>query len=69
MTPEAEEELRRLIDHPPEGSAIAAAKEFGVDLYGVLENLKLSPAERFRRAAEETDFVRRLREQSGKATS
>ncbi|HET9743623.1 MAG TPA: hypothetical protein VFQ00_12800 [Terriglobales bacterium] len=69
MTPEAEEELRRLIDHPPEGSAIAAAKAFGVDLYGLIENLKLTPGERFRRAAEETDFVRRLREQTGKASS
>lgn len=66
MTPETEEELRRLIDDPPEGSAIAEAKEFGVDLYSILENLKLTPTERFRRAAEETDFVRRLREKIGK---
>src|SRR5215831_4452667 len=29
------------------GSAIAKAKKFGVDLYGILENLKLTPAERF----------------------
>lgn len=62
MTHETEAELRQLIEHPPEGSAIAEAKEFGVDLYSILENLKLTPAERFRRAAEETDFVRRLRE-------
>lgn len=62
MTRETEAELRQLIEHPPEGSAIAEAKEFGVDLYSILENLKLTPAERFRRAAEETDFVRRLRE-------
>ena len=52
MTHSAEEEIRHLIDHPPEGSAIAEAKRFGVDLYGILENLKLTPAERFRRAAE-----------------
>ncbi len=63
MTRSAEEKLRELIANPPEGSAIAEAKKFGVDLYGILENLKLTPGERFRRAAEETDFVRRLREE------
>jgi hypothetical protein len=61
MSRQREEALRWLIDHPPEGSAIAEAKKFGVDLYSILENLKLTPAERFRRAAEETDFVRRVR--------
>lgn len=66
MTRETEEEIRQLIEHPPEGSDIAEAKRFGVDLYSILENLKLTPVERFRRAAEETDFVRRLREDMGK---
>ncbi|HEY6971144.1 MAG TPA: hypothetical protein VJA94_18185 [Candidatus Angelobacter sp.] len=61
MTRATEEKIRQLIDDPPEGSAIAEAKRFGVDLYSILENLKLSPAERLRRAAEETDFVRRVR--------
>jgi hypothetical protein len=69
MTRETEEELRQLMDHPPRSSAIAEAKEFGVDLYAILETLKLTPAERFRRAAEETDFVRRLRENIGKGNS
>jgi len=69
MTPNTEEKLRQLIDHPPEGSAIAEAKEFGVDLYSILENLKLTPAERFRRAAEETDFVQRIRGNIGTANS
>ena len=69
MTPNTEEKLRQLIDHPPEGSAIAEAKEFGVDLYSILENLKLTPAERFRRAAEETDFVQRIRGNIGMANS
>ena len=66
MTRGTEERIRQLIDDPPEGSAIAEAKKFGVDLYSILENLKLSPAERLRRAAEETDFVRRLRTESEK---
>jgi len=69
MTRDTEERLRQLIDHPPEGSAIAEARDFGVDLYSILENLKLTPAERFRRAAEETDFVRRLRGSLQKAKS
>lgn len=69
MTRETEEEIRQLIEHPPEGSAIAEAKAFGVDLYSILENLKLTPAERLRRAAEETDFVRRLRENIEKDNS
>lgn len=69
MTPETEKKLRELIENPPEGSAIAKAKEFGVDLYNVLENLKLTPAERLRRAAEETDFVRRLRQNMEEANS
>ena len=69
MTPNTEEKLRQLIDHPPEGSAIAEAKEFGVDLYSILENLKLTPVERFRRAAEETDFVQRIRGNIGMANS
>lgn len=61
MDRSTEGKLRELIEHPPEGSAIAEAKEFGVDLYILLENLKLTPAERFRRAAEEADFIRRIR--------
>jgi len=40
-----------------------------VDLYSILENLKLAPAERLRRAAEETAFVQRLRENIQKANS
>jgi hypothetical protein len=69
MTRTTEKKLRKLIENPPEGSAIAEAKKFGVDLYSILENLKLTPAERFRRAAEETDFVRRLRRNTRKANS
>jgi hypothetical protein len=61
------EALREFIDNAPEGSPLAEARKFGVDLYSILENLKLTPGERFRRAAEETDFVRRLRRNTRKA--
>ena len=69
MDRSTEEKIRELIEHPPEGSAISEAKEFGVDLYILLENLKLTPAERFRRAAEEADFIRRIRSNLAKDDS
>ena len=34
--------------HPPPGSRIAAAKEFGIDLTLLIENLRLTPAQRVR---------------------
>ena len=49
LTPEqlarAEERLR----HPAPGSRIAAAKEFGIDLTLLVEQLRLTPAERVRK--------------------
>ncbi|HLJ89019.1 MAG TPA: hypothetical protein VKZ53_19520 [Candidatus Angelobacter sp.] len=62
MTRQTEQKLWELIEHPPEGIAIAEAKSFGVDLYALLANLKLSPTERFRRAEDERAFVERLRQ-------
>jgi hypothetical protein len=41
----AEERLR----HPRAGSRIAAAQHYGVDLSLLIENLRLTPAERVRR--------------------
>jgi hypothetical protein len=61
MTRKTETRLLELINNPPEGSAIAEAKAFGVDLYSLLENLKRTPAERFRRAEEHRLFAERLR--------
>lgn len=55
-------ELFALIKNPPPGSAIEAAKEFGVDLYGALENLRLTPEERIRRASEESEFAEQVRQ-------
>jgi hypothetical protein len=42
----AEERLR----HPRPGSKIEAAQRFGIDLTLLIEQLRLSPAERVRRA-------------------
>ena len=70
LAPISEATYRRLfalIKSPPRGSAIAAAKEFGVDLYSTLENLRLTPSERLRRAEEESKFAQELREAGRKA--
>jgi hypothetical protein len=64
LDPISEEEYRELfaiIQAPPAGSAIEAAKDFGVDLLATLENLRLTPAERIRRGAQESLFAERLR--------
>ena len=49
MTPEQEKFALELIHNPPPGSALAAAKEFGIDLTLLYENLKLTPTERARK--------------------
>ena len=67
MTPETEKKLLDLIENPPPGSAIAAAREFGVDLYSIVENLKLTPAERFERGEANRWFAQRLRKAARKA--
>ena len=41
----AEEKLR----HPPPGSRIEAAQRYGIDLTLLIEQLRLTPAERVRR--------------------
>lgn len=69
MTRSTERKLLELINNPPADSAIAEAKAFGVDLLSIFENLKLTPTQRFRRAAEETAFVGRLRQTSGRTSS
>lgn len=46
MTPEQEELALELINNPPPGSALAAAKEFGVDLTLLLSALRRTPTKR-----------------------
>ncbi len=50
-----------LITNPPPGSKIAAAKEFGVDLTLLLENLALTPTERLQRLSAAGAFYEELR--------
>jgi hypothetical protein len=67
ISDETYRELFALIQNPPPGSAIEAAKQFGVDMFATLENLRLTPAERIRRGAEESEFAQRLRDAGRKA--
>jgi hypothetical protein len=46
MSPQEYDRLARLIADPPKGSKLAAAKEFGIDLTLLLENLRRTPTER-----------------------
>ncbi len=50
-----------LITNPPSGSKLAAAKEFGVDLTLLIENLALSPTERLQRLCAAEGFYEALR--------
>lgn len=48
MTPKQRQLAYELITNPPPGSALAAAKEWGVDLTLLYANLLRTPAERAR---------------------
>jgi hypothetical protein len=54
------ERLIELITHPPPGSKLAAARDFGIDLTLLVRKLELSPTARLRELAAAQDFVRQL---------
>lgn len=51
-----------LIMNPPLGSKLAAAKEFGIDLTLLLENLALTPTERLQKLWAAGVFYEELRQ-------
>jgi hypothetical protein len=61
LTPEqlaiAEERLR----HPAPGGKIAAAKEYGIDLMSLLEQLRLTPEERLCRLEQAANQLNEIR--------
>ncbi len=61
MTPEEKQRLLELIANPPPGSKLAAAKEYGVDLSLIVENLELSVGERLRRGSEAARSLKALK--------
>lgn len=61
MTVEEQQRLWNLVQSPPPGSKIAAAKEYGVDLTLILRALKQSPAERAEAMHAALEFAEELR--------
>lgn len=62
MTPEERNRLLMLIADPPPGSKIEAARDFGVDLTLLVQNLALTPDERVRKMESAMRFAEQLRE-------
>ncbi len=61
MTPEQRKLAYELITNPPPGSKLAEAKEYGIDLTLLYENLKLTPTERARKFVEGARSLREIR--------
>ncbi|HEX3468037.1 MAG TPA: hypothetical protein VHT05_08180 [Candidatus Elarobacter sp.] len=51
------EEVRRLFEDPPPGSATARARDYGMDLTLTVRNLQLSPSERLAHAERARRFI------------
>jgi len=62
MTREEHERLYALVQNPPPGSKMEAAKVYGVDLTLNLRRLLLTPTERAREMEGALRFVEQLRE-------
>jgi len=68
MTREEHERLFELVNNPPLGSKIAAAKEFGIDLTLTLRRLTMTPAERLEEMEGALAFVEDLRKAAEQLT-
>jgi len=62
MSPQTRARAIELITNPPPGSKLAAAKEYGVDLTLLVENLELSVTERIRKLSSVATFLEKMRE-------
>lgn len=65
MTPKQRKLAYELITNPPAGSAIAAAKEYGIDLTLLVENLDLTVAQRLRKLYSIATFLEKVRQSNG----
>ena len=61
LTPEEFERAAERLRYPAPGSRIAAAREFGVDLTLLIEQLRLTPAERGEKLQQACDALESLR--------
>jgi pheromone shutdown protein TraB len=65
MTPKQRKLAHELITNPPPGSDIAAAKEYGIDLTLLVENLDLTVAQRLRKLYSVATFLEKVRRGTG----
>ena len=65
MTPKQRKLAYELITNPPPGSDIAAAKEYGIDLTLLVENLDLTVAQRLRKLYSVATFLEKIRQGNG----
>jgi len=61
MTSAEHDRAIALIANPPAGSKLAAAKEYGVDLTLLVENLRLTTTERLRKLQSAAEFLEKVR--------
>lgn len=66
MTHEEHQRLYELIQNPPPGSKIEAAKKFGIDLTLTLRNLTLTPTERIENMEAAARFAETMRQAGAK---
>ena len=62
MTPEQRKLAYELISNPPPDSKLAEAKEYGIDLTLLVENLNLTISERLRKLYAIATFLEKLRQ-------
>lgn len=66
LTPEEHKRLYELIQNPPPGSNVEAARQYGVDLTFTLRHLTITPTERAEEMEEALGFVKELRQAAAK---
>jgi hypothetical protein len=66
MTREEQQRLWELIQNPPPGSKIEAAKAFGIDLTLNLRSLQMTPTERANAMNEALEFAMEMRRAGSK---
>jgi len=61
LTPEQLARAEGCLLHPPRGGRIEAAKNYGVDLTLIVEQLRLTPAERVRKLESASTALEKVR--------
>jgi hypothetical protein len=61
MDAKEKDRLIRVLNNPPPGSKLAAAKEYGIDLTLLVRTLEMSPTERLQELSAAQEFFGELR--------